>query len=240
MTIDTQTLTNWFVPAFLGLCIGVVTAWFAYRYERRRDDIAWEREKIKRREDWEQELETLRLQWAKDEEKVRQQLEQEQQKLRQQLEHERDLVILQSQQRLKEIEQQFLQQDRNRIREEILKGLDNPAKAIQDLEKTKNQLEQMRHDLARFDERKNELYRAFNSVRGFDIKYEERYRELWHHFEESQRRLEQEHYRLLAEYRNLINNLPTLGWIQRSIAVGIWLVIPIMLLMLIRLFFVSP
>ena len=103
-SLDIATLINWAVSGFIGLMFGIGSAWVTHRYQRQRDDIAWEREKAK---------------------------------LREQFEHEKRLLELQFQQRLKELEQQSSQQQSSRIRDEILKGVDNPDRAIQELQRAR-------------------------------------------------------------------------------------------------------
>jgi len=66
--------------------------------------------------------------------------EREKEKLREQFEHEKILLELQFQQRLKELEQQSVQQQSGRVREEILKGVDNPDKAIEELQRARQRI----------------------------------------------------------------------------------------------------
>ena len=103
-SIDTPTLVNWIVSGFIGLCFGIISAWVTYRYERKRDDIAWEREK---------------------------------ERLQQQFEHERKLVALEFQQKLEELTQEKLQEQNSQIRSDILKGVENSAKTLEELERTR-------------------------------------------------------------------------------------------------------
>ncbi|MEM4234688.1 MAG: hypothetical protein QXU75_06040 [Candidatus Methanomethylicaceae archaeon] len=105
--LDIGTLVNWLVSGFIGLIFGIGSAWVTYRYQRRRDDIAWEREK---------------------------------EKLREQFEHDKRMLEQQFQQRIKELEYQLSQQQSLRLREEILKGVDNPAKAIEELQRAEQMI----------------------------------------------------------------------------------------------------
>jgi hypothetical protein len=47
MQIDWPTLTNWVVAGLIGAVFGACGAWVTYRLERRRDNIAWERDRKK-------------------------------------------------------------------------------------------------------------------------------------------------------------------------------------------------
>jgi chemotaxis protein histidine kinase CheA len=71
--IDIPTLTNWLATGLIGLFFGVISAWVAYRYERRRDDIAWTREKDKLRQQFEHEKESLASQFQQKLEEINQQ-----------------------------------------------------------------------------------------------------------------------------------------------------------------------
>jgi len=46
-SIDIATLVNLIASGFIGFCFGAISTWLKYRYDRKRDDIAWEREKKK-------------------------------------------------------------------------------------------------------------------------------------------------------------------------------------------------
>jgi len=59
--------------------------------------------------------------------------EREKEKLRQQFEHELKMLEVQFQQRLVESEQQAAQKQVSRVRDEILKGVDNPNKSLNEL-----------------------------------------------------------------------------------------------------------
>lgn len=110
--------SNWVITGLLGVLFGTASGWVTYRYQRRQDDIRWEREKEHRREDWQREQEKMKQQW-----------EQEQQKLRQQWEHEKDLRAL-----------QFDEQERARLREELIRGTDDPLKVIEELGRARMEL----------------------------------------------------------------------------------------------------
>lgn len=59
MSIDISVLINWIVSGFIGTVFGIFSAWVAYRYERRRDDILWEREKEKLQQQFEHDRQLL-------------------------------------------------------------------------------------------------------------------------------------------------------------------------------------
>jgi len=102
--IDWSTLVNWMVSGLAGLFFGVIGAWTAHRLERRRDDLAWQREQEKMRAEWTKEVELLKLQFE---------------------------------QRLKELDLQSQREESKRLRDELLSGVDDAARAIQALEVTK-------------------------------------------------------------------------------------------------------
>jgi hypothetical protein len=66
--------------------------------------------------------------------------EREKAKLREQFEYEKRLIEIQFEQRLIEYVRQSEQQQRNRIREEILKGVDNPQQALDALLKGEREI----------------------------------------------------------------------------------------------------
>ena len=101
---DLPTLINWLASGFIGFVFGIAGTWVTYRYERRRDDIAWKREK---------------------------------EKLEKQFEQDRLLLEIQLQQKLKEAEQQAAEKRNDEVRKELLKGVDNPAKAMQELKQSR-------------------------------------------------------------------------------------------------------
>jgi hypothetical protein len=110
-SIDVPTLINWITTGFIGLFFGVISAWVVYRYERKRDDITWEREKDK---------------------------------LRQQFEHEKELLASEFQLKLEEMNQQALREQGPQIRSELLRGIERPAEAIANIERTHKELEPQR------------------------------------------------------------------------------------------------
>jgi hypothetical protein len=63
MSIDVPTLVNWIVSGFIGLAFGIISAWVTYRYGRKRDDIAWQREKEKLQRQFEHEKVVLQGQY---------------------------------------------------------------------------------------------------------------------------------------------------------------------------------
>ncbi|RME60109.1 hypothetical protein D6779_02780 [Candidatus Parcubacteria bacterium] len=63
-TIDWQTLINWLVSGFVGFIFGIGSSWVTYRYERKRDDIAWEREKEKLKQQFQHEKEVLEAEFS--------------------------------------------------------------------------------------------------------------------------------------------------------------------------------
>ena len=63
MSIDVPTLVKLIVSGFIGLAFGIISAWVTYRYERKRDDIAWEREKEKLQRQFEHEKLVLQAQY---------------------------------------------------------------------------------------------------------------------------------------------------------------------------------
>jgi hypothetical protein len=112
ITIDIASLFNWIVMGLIGVFFGTISAWIAYRYERRRDDIVWEREKIK---------------------------------LHQQYEQEKELLALQNQQKVKELEEQIARQNSSEVRQELLRGLDNPDETVRKLLMLSEVLQQQLH-----------------------------------------------------------------------------------------------
>lgn len=138
--IDWPAFANWIITGLLGVLFGTASGWVTYRYQRRQDDIKWEREKELRREDWQREQEKMKQQW-----------EREQAQLRQQWEHEMSLRAL-------EVDEQ----KRSRFREELLKGTDDPLKAIADLQRAHIELRAMFSDNAHTFSRLRE--QTFNSM----------------------------------------------------------------------------
>lgn len=58
--IDTPILINWIVSGLIACIFGAISAWLAYRYQKRRDDIAWNREKERMQHQFQNDLERLR------------------------------------------------------------------------------------------------------------------------------------------------------------------------------------
>jgi len=77
-TIDWPLLINWIVSGLIGLVFGVISAWIAYRYERKRDDIAWQREKEKLQQQHRHDQELLEIQFEQKIKELEQQLTREQ------------------------------------------------------------------------------------------------------------------------------------------------------------------
>ena len=98
--IDWSMLVNWIITGLLGVVFGTSSAWVAYRYNRKRDDIKWERDRTRREEDWQREQEKLRQQWTHEQQLREEQWKQEKQKQQEQWEHDRELLKAQFQQRL--------------------------------------------------------------------------------------------------------------------------------------------
>ena len=115
-TFDIVILINWVGSGLIGFLFGVATTWVTFRFERKRDDIAWKREKEK-----------LYIQFL----------------------HDKELLILEFEQKTKELEEQLQQQQIEHIRKDILKGVDNPIQAIRDLENMRERLTQL---FAKIDE----------------------------------------------------------------------------------------
>jgi len=115
--IDWSIFANWVVTGFLGVIFGAASAWVTYRYQRKQDDIKWTREVKQRETDWLREQEKLKQQW----------------------EHDKALMLLQSKQRFIELEQQYFEQEKSRIKDELLRGLENPVQTIKELEDFRRQ-----------------------------------------------------------------------------------------------------
>jgi hypothetical protein len=104
---DIPTFFNWVGSNLIGFLFGVAATWITFRFERKRDDIAWKREKEK-----------LYIQFL----------------------HEKEILIAEFEQKTKELEEQLRQRQSERIQNNILKGVDDPIKAIKDLENLKDRL----------------------------------------------------------------------------------------------------
>jgi len=98
--IDWVTVSTWIVSGLIGTTFGIVSTWATYRFERKRDLIAWEKER-------------------------KQQLEK--------FEHEQKMLELQFQQRLVELDLNFKQERLQQLRIDLLRGIDNPHQAIENL-----------------------------------------------------------------------------------------------------------
>jgi len=63
MYLDMQLISNWIISGLIGLLFGIISAWVTHRYERKRDDISWEHEKVKLGQQFQQEKELMELQF---------------------------------------------------------------------------------------------------------------------------------------------------------------------------------
>ena len=61
-SIDISILINWIASGIIGLIFGIIGSWVAHRYDRKRDDISWEREKEKLQQQFKHDIELLELQ----------------------------------------------------------------------------------------------------------------------------------------------------------------------------------
>ena len=59
---DWTHLSNWLISGFIGLLFGVVGTLVTYKLNRRKDDIAWEREREKIKHQWQHDIELLERQ----------------------------------------------------------------------------------------------------------------------------------------------------------------------------------
>jgi len=75
--IDWSTLVNWLVTGFIGFMFGALGAFITYRLERRRDDIAWERDRRKQLELFAHEREILQTQFQQKLEEIKMQFQRE-------------------------------------------------------------------------------------------------------------------------------------------------------------------
>ena len=103
MYLDIQSISNWIISGFIGLIFGIISAWLTHRYEKKRDEVAWEHEK---------------------------------EKLNQQFKQEKELVAIQFRQHIIELERQLSEQKSIAIRSSLTKGLENPEKEIQTIERS--------------------------------------------------------------------------------------------------------
>jgi hypothetical protein len=174
MTTNWATLINWIVTGLLGVIFGAASAWVAYRYQRKRDDIKWKREKEQRQEELQQYKEKRLEEWQQAQKTMQIQWEHEQQELRKKWDHDKDLLFIQSEERLKLFEQQVIHEENNRIREELLVGLENPAKTIAELEQLKMNFEMKSlNEIADFE------LKSRNEIADFSNKSSDLLESLW-------------------------------------------------------------
>ena len=91
LSTDLVLLLNWIISGFIGLLFGILGGYATYRFEKKRDDLRWERKKLQ-----------MEMMW---------------------------------QQKLKELEIVFLKDERDRLRDELTRGVDNPIATITQLQK---------------------------------------------------------------------------------------------------------
>jgi hypothetical protein len=65
ISIDWTQIINWIVSGAIGLLFGVIGGYITYKFERKRDDIQWEREKLKLEQQWKQEREHSEITWQR-------------------------------------------------------------------------------------------------------------------------------------------------------------------------------
>lgn len=63
ISIDWTQVINWIVSGAIGLLFGIIGGYITYKFERKRDDIQWEREKLKLEQQWKQEREQSEIIW---------------------------------------------------------------------------------------------------------------------------------------------------------------------------------
>ncbi len=139
--IDWATFTNWVITGLLGVVFGTASAWVTYRYNRERDNLRWERDRLSRDSDWRRQQDALQQQWEHEQLVLKQQWEQEGEKQQQQWIHDRELLTAQFEQRLVELREQIVRQEKVHLRDEILKGTDDPKRWIESWEHMRQQLE---------------------------------------------------------------------------------------------------
>lgn len=122
LTTDWSLLINWLVSGIIGLLFGVALAYATYRLQRVRDEIAWEREKVKMTTEWEHEREKIEAERRYEREHLEAQRKQDLEK--QNLHFERTWALREEEQKRKEAE---------RIRLEIVKGVDQASLHIRAL-----------------------------------------------------------------------------------------------------------
>lgn len=120
-------LINLLTTGMIGFVFGVASTWVAHLYQRKRDDIAWQREKEK----LQQQFQRDNIAWHHEKEKLQQQFQHDEEKLKQQFQHDKDLLEMGYQQKLIDVENQKVE----RIREKLIQGLENPAESIAQLER---------------------------------------------------------------------------------------------------------
>jgi SOS-response transcriptional repressor LexA len=95
--VDWGLLINWIVSGVIGLICGIGGGYVTYRLDRRRDDLQWQRERLKLEEQWKHEREQREAIWRL---------------------------------KLRELEMQYEQEQRENLRRELTKGLDDPSHAV--------------------------------------------------------------------------------------------------------------
>ena len=113
MEIDWATFINWMISGFIGLLFGIIGGWVKYRFDRQADDLKWHREV-------ERERQRLESEWRHDFNILQTQLDQ------------------QFQQRMKELEIGYDREDKERLRNELLKDIDRATQAINELSAIKH------------------------------------------------------------------------------------------------------
>lgn len=62
-TVDWGLLVNWIITGAVGLVFGVIGGYATYRFDRKRDDLRWQREKLNLKDQWEYDKEQLEIAW---------------------------------------------------------------------------------------------------------------------------------------------------------------------------------
>lgn len=106
--IDWVVSMNWVISGLIGLIFGIIGGWATYRFDRKRDDIAWERDKQRIQDEWQ---------------------------------HQKKLLESQFEQRLVELEAELKREESERLRSTLLRGVDDPAAAINRAMRAKVQLQ---------------------------------------------------------------------------------------------------
>ncbi len=123
LNIDWELMINWIVSGAIGLIFGLVGGYVTYRYDRRRDDVNWQREKIKLEELYKHEKNQSDLVWRREIVKLNEQNRREKENLKEQLE-----MIWQ--QKIEEFKIQDKHEKNIILRQELTRGLENPKEAI--------------------------------------------------------------------------------------------------------------